>query len=64
MDITINDTRSRNEFEKNMHRTSKFERSPYYSRVKMFERIPNTIKYLATKDFKNQLIRYLLDFTP
>jgi hypothetical protein len=55
------DNRNRNEFEKIMHRSSKFKRSPYYCCVKIFERIPNTIKYLATKDFKNQLPRYLLD---
>jgi hypothetical protein len=57
-----NDTKNRNEFEKIMHRTLKFERSPYYYPcVKIFERIPNSIKYLPTKDFKNQLTRYLLD---
>jgi hypothetical protein len=45
-----------------MYRTSKFERSPYYSLVKIFERIPNTVKYLPTKDLKKkQLTRYLLD---
>jgi hypothetical protein len=30
------DTRNRDELEKFMHRTSKFERSPYYSCVKIF----------------------------
>jgi hypothetical protein len=38
-----------------MHRTSKFQRSPYYSCVKIFERIPNSIKYLLIKGLKNQL---------
>ena len=40
-----------------MHRTSKFEKS----RVDIFERMPNSIRYLPIKDFKNQLTRYLRD---
>ena len=44
-----------------MHRISEFEKSPYYSTVYIFERIPNSTRYLPVKDFKNPLTRYLRD---
>ena len=53
------ETRNKNKFEKIMHRTWKFEKSPYYCCVDIFE-IPNSIRYLQLKDFKNHLTRYLL----
>ena len=43
-----------------MHRTIKFEKSPYYSRVAVFEKILNDIKCLPKKPFKRQLTRYSL----
>ena len=57
------ETRNKNKFEKIMHRTFKFEKSPYYSCVDVFERIPNSIGYLTIKDFKNQLAHYLRFFS-
>ena len=40
------ETRNKNKFEKKiMHRTSKFETSPYYSCVDVFERIPISIRH-------------------
>ena len=61
MDITFMETEMRINLKKKMHRTSKFEKSSYYSCVGVFERIPNSIRYSPIKDFKNQLTHYLCD---
>jgi hypothetical protein len=53
------ETRSRNNLEVVAHNTSKFEHSPYYSCVKIFERLPQYIKQSNEKKFKSNLIEFL-----
>ena len=52
------ETRNINKLEKIMHKTSMFEKGPYYSCVAVFERLPNSIKCLPTKSFKIQFNLY------
>ena len=53
----MHETRNRKRFEKIMHRTSKFEKSHYYC-VAVFERLPKSIKCLATISFQIITINY------
>jgi hypothetical protein len=53
------ETRNRNNLEVVAHNTSKFEHSPYYSCVKIFERLPQYIKQSNEKKFKSNLIKFL-----
>ena len=55
------ETRNRGGLQKVLHKTSKFEKSPYYSLVKIFENIPQNIKYLPVKSFKKELTSYLIN---
>ena len=53
------ETRSRNNLEVVAHKTSKFEYGPYFSCVKVFERLPQYIMESKLKQFISKLIEYL-----
>ena len=54
-------TRNNDGLEIITHRTSLFETSPYYSCVKIFNRISNNIKHLPLTKFKRKFRSYLIE---
>lgn len=44
-----------------LHATAKFEKSPTYSSVKLFNKLPNTIQCLPQKQYKQQIKSLLLN---
>ena len=54
-------TRHQNQLRTEQHNTVRFERGPYHASALVYNKLPDRIKILPLKKFKNALKNYFLD---